>query len=118
MLDEIESGGDSSSKNPDDQVEALRQWIEQSNGVADKGNGHPVTPCDGRVSGRDHEPPSPDTEYRPEYQMCITVADECTMKDVRAMLALGNLDALGTILSIFPTREEIDEGSLMAPSGS
>ncbi len=32
MLDDIESGGDSSSKNPDNLVDALRRWIEQSTG--------------------------------------------------------------------------------------
>jgi two-component system chemotaxis sensor kinase CheA len=32
------------------------------------------------------------------------------MKDVRAMLAIGNLEALGTITSIAPTKEAIDEG--------
>ena len=42
--------------------------------------------------------------------MQIIVAGECTMKDVRAMLALGNLNALGTILSVNPSLEAIDEG--------
>ncbi len=42
--------------------------------------------------------------------MHIIVAGECTMKDVRAMLALGNLNALGTILSVNPSLEAIDEG--------
>src|SRR5512136_1622276 len=29
MLDDIESGGDSSSKNPESEVKALRRWIEE-----------------------------------------------------------------------------------------
>src|SRR4030042_525902 len=48
-------------------------------------------------------------ERCPEYEMCITVAGECMMKDVRAMLALGNLEALGTVLSVHPPREGLDE---------
>ena len=32
------------------------------------------------------------------------------MKDVRAMIAIGNLEALGTITSITPSKEAIDEG--------
>ena len=32
------------------------------------------------------------------------------MKDVRAMLAIGNLEALGTITTINPSKEAIDEG--------
>ncbi len=49
-------------------------------------------------------------EYCQEYEMQIIVAGECTMKDVRAMLAIGNLNALGTILSLNPSLEAIDEG--------
>ena len=32
------------------------------------------------------------------------------MKDVRAMIAIGNLEALGTITSITPSQEAIDQG--------
>ena len=42
--------------------------------------------------------------------MVITVAPECAMKDVRAMLAIGNLEALGTIRSMTPSKELVDEG--------
>ena len=45
MLDDIESGGDSSSRNPDDQVHALRQWIEQNGRHTEKRNREPrITP--------------------------------------------------------------------------
>src|SRR5208337_3570708 len=37
-LDDIEAGGDSSSKNPDEQVQALRAWLQQ-HGAAPKGHG-------------------------------------------------------------------------------
>ncbi|MEI7857881.1 MAG: chemotaxis protein CheA, partial [Methanomicrobiales archaeon] len=40
----------------------------------------------------------------------IRVADDCMMKDIRALLAIGNLESLGTILSFNPSREAIDEG--------
>jgi len=108
MLDDIESGGDSSSKNPDTEVNTLRQWIEQ----------HGVTPKEMReiteIPTQAEQPPEPpqivEGENRQEYEMHIIVAGECTMKDVRAMLALGNLNALGTILSVNPPLEAIDEG--------
>ena len=108
MLDDIESGGDSSSKNPDTEVNALKQWIEQRD----------VTPKDKReiteIPTQAEQPPKPpqivEGENRQEYEMHIIVAGECTMKDVRAMLALGNLKSLGTILSVNPTMEAIDEG--------
>jgi len=109
MLDDIESGGDSSSGNPDDQVHALRQWIEQYGGTRKKEKESPVsTPVGGLP---DESSLITAAERCPEYEMCITVADECMMKDVRAMLALGNLEALGTVLSVHPPREALDEGT-------
>ena len=45
-----------------------------------------------------------------EYEMHITISSECQMKDVRALLALGNLKSVGTILSMSPSFEAIDEG--------
>ena len=53
---------------------------------------------------------SPDIGDLPEYDIRITVASECLMKDVRAMIAIGNLEALGTITSITPSKASIDEG--------
>jgi two-component system chemotaxis sensor kinase CheA len=108
MLDDIESGGDSSAKNPDNEVNALRQWIEQ----------RVVTPKDsGEISEipipaeqQPGTPPCSEPEYRQEYEMQIIVAGECTMKDVRALLALSNLNAIGTVLSVNPPLEAIDEG--------
>ncbi len=108
MLDDIESGGDSSSKNPETEVNALRQWIEQR-GVTIKERGESTeipTPTEPAP-----EPPrNVESECCQEYEMHIIVAGECTMKDVRAMLAIGNLNALGTILSLNPSMEAIDEG--------
>ncbi len=109
MLDEIEAGGDSSSKNPDEQVTALKEWIEQCGGTPKaKTTEMPVIPAEvpqasGDISGTD-------AENCVEYEMQITVASECIMKDVRAMLALGNLKSVGTIHSVNPTMEAIEEG--------
>jgi len=108
MLDDIESGGDSSSKNPDTEVNALRQWIEQR-GVTPKEK-EEIT----EIPTQEEQLPEPPQIFeggnRQEYEMQIIVSGECTMKDVRAMLALGNLNALGTILSVTPPLEAIDEG--------
>jgi two-component system, chemotaxis family, sensor kinase CheA len=109
MLDDIESGGDSSSRNPDNQVHSLRQWIEQYGGTQKKAKESSVSPS---LSGHPDESfLLTGAESCPEYEMCITVAGECLMKDVRAMLALGNLEALGTVLSVHPPREALDEGA-------
>ncbi|MGA2913089.1 MAG: chemotaxis protein CheA [Methanoregula sp.] len=108
MLDDIEAGGDSSSKNPAEQVKALKEWIEQRGGIPKVNTEASLNMAEaGQPAG-----PAGDTntENLPEYEIQITVASECIMKDVRAMLALGNLKSLGTILSVNPTIEAIDEG--------
>jgi len=108
MLDDVEAGGDSSSKNPDELVNSLEVWLEQLGGSHEKAAATqaPVMatepalePLAGVVS-----------ESTPRYDMKITVAPECVMKDVRALLAIGNLEELGTILRSDPTKEAIDEG--------
>jgi two-component system chemotaxis sensor kinase CheA len=108
MLDDVEAGGDSSSKNPAEQVNALKEWIEQRGGTIKAKTEVPVIQTEAQPS----EEPARDinTENCVEYGMQITVASECIMKDVRAMLALGNLKSVGTILSMNPTMEAIDEG--------
>ena len=108
MIDEVEAGGDSSSKNPDEQVLALRDWIAERGGKTPRQE--PASPGSGvpdMLAGEREEMPRSDL---PEYEVIITVAPECGMKDVRALLAIGNLEALGTITSITPSKELIDEG--------
>ena len=108
MLDDIESGGDSSSKNPEAEVNALRQWIGER-GVTPKEKGE-ILEIPTQAEQPSEPPQIVEGECCQEYEMHIIVAGECTMKDVRAMLAIGNLNALGTILSVNPSLEAIDEG--------
>ena len=42
--------------------------------------------------------------------MTIVVAPDCMMKDVRALIAIQNLEALGMIQSMQPSKDDIDEG--------
>jgi two-component system chemotaxis sensor kinase CheA len=108
MLDDIEAGGDSSSKNPAEQVENLKKWIEQRGGTPKAQNAVPAVPVEVKTSEEPEEDKK--AENRVEYEMQITISSECQMKDVRALLALGNLKSVGTILSMNPTFELIDEG--------
>jgi two-component system, chemotaxis family, sensor kinase CheA len=111
MIDDVESGGDTSSKNPDEQVHALKTWLGARGGRTQKKD-HPAPAAPAPVleeSSADVDS-SPDTGDLPEYDIRITVVSECMMKDVRAMIAIGNLEALGTITSITPSKEAIDEG--------
>jgi len=111
MIDDVEGGGDSSSLNAEDKVSELKGWLGK------KGTKKPV-PVKAKTTSR-HEEPAPSAAEEdesasgtgPEYEIVITVAPECAMKDVRAMLAIGNLEALGTIRSMTPSKEQVDEGN-------
>jgi len=113
MLDDIEAGGDSSSKNPDQQVQALHVWLEHQGaggGAAGKGENQDIKEPAGESCDMIPVGEGAAQDDRPEYGMTIIVAPECMMKDVRAMIAIQNLEALGTIRSIQPSKEAIDEG--------
>ena len=115
MLDDIEAGGDSSSKNPDEQVQALRAWLQQHSAATGTGgqqekNAVPAKQEQPR-GGEECQPSGPPaTDAGPEFAMTIVVAPDCMMKDVRALIAIQNLEGLGTIRSIQPSKEAIDEG--------
>lgn len=110
MIDDVEAGGDTSSKNPDEQVHALKDWLGRSGGAKGKtkDQGSAATPSP------EIKDAAPDNEAEagglPQFDIHIAVSSECMMKDVRAMLAIGNLEELGTIVSIKPSKEAIDEG--------
>jgi two-component system, chemotaxis family, sensor kinase CheA len=106
MIDDVEGGGDSSSKNPDEQVQALKAWVGNKGGKPHGDTAPQVSSQPVSISVEAEEGAS----NLPEYEMSITIAPECGMKDVRAMLVIGNLETLGTILSTTPSRELIDEG--------
>ncbi|MGA2918948.1 ATP-binding protein [Methanoregula sp.] len=111
MIDDVESGGDTSSKNPDEQVHALKTWLGARGGrIQKKDHPAPAAPAPVLEESSADVDSSPDTGDLPEYDIRITVVSECMMKDVRAMIAIGNLEALGTITSITPSKEAIDEG--------
>jgi len=111
MIDDVESGGDTSSKNPDEQVRSLKTWLGGKGGKTQKSTSpSPASPTHSVEETAEETELSPDIGDLPEYDIRITVASECLMKDVRAMIAIGNLEALGTITSITPSKASIDEG--------
>ena len=111
MLDDIEAGGDSSSKNPDEQVQALRAWLQQHGTTTGHEKKEISSKNEVTSAGEECQPSGlPATDAGPEFEMTIVVAPDCMMKDVRALIAIQNLEALGTIRSMQPTKEAIDEG--------
>ncbi len=107
MIDDVEGGGDTSSLNPDEQVRALKKWLEELGGKSRQNL--PAAPSPAPAAD-DVSDVIPDTGGMPEFDVRVTVATECVMRDVRAMIAIGNLEALGIITSFNPPREAIDEG--------
>jgi two-component system chemotaxis sensor kinase CheA len=108
MIDDVEGGGDSSSKNADDQVSALKNWSGEKGKKTPSPDETPSVGQQEESAAEEREGPALGT--MPEFDIVITVAPECAMKDVRAMLAIGNLEALGTIRSMTPSKEQVDEG--------
>ena len=113
MLDDVDAGGDTSSKNPDELVGLLKSWLATEGGdtaakpsaaagVSGQAAAAPVAagPAISLVPG----------DTRPIYDITITVAPESMMKDVRALIVLNNLEALGTIILSIPSKELVDEG--------
>ena len=120
MLDDVEGGGDSSSVSPEENIAALRVWLS--------GHAAGAPPVKGAAAGKPaaqktvletppNAPPAPEQpvtipgDPRPVFDIRITVAPECAMKDVRALLAVNNLESFGTVVSSTPTKEQLDEGT-------
>ena len=109
MLDEIEPGGDSSSIDAEGPVNALNLWLNENRVQKNVTLTVPQPPHSPQISLDIQQNLSAD-DPRPRFMMTITVADQCMMKDIRAMLALNNLESLGTVISTDPTKEALDEG--------
>lgn len=113
MIDDVEGGGDTSSHNPDEQVQTLKEWLEKLSGGKAKAEGKPSK--NGKKNGSTPAAPATveatATAGQPEFDIRIIVSPDCMMKDVRAMIAIGNLETLGTITAITPSKEDIDEGN-------
>jgi len=113
MLDDVDAGGDTSSKNPDELVSSLKSWL------ATEGGGNEARPS-AAAAGPSNRAAAPAEagpavslapgDTRPIYDLTITVAPESMMKDVRALIVLNNLEAIGTIILSIPSKELVDEG--------
>ena len=107
MLDEIEPGGDSSGVDPAAILQSLQQWLGTNRSPPVETQQARQAPP--RPGPAEMNPVLPD-ESRPQFMVTIMVEDRCAMKDIRALLALSNLESLGTVISAEPTKDELDEG--------
>lgn len=136
MIDDIENGGDSSAVESKDLIAKLKKYEESDESETSaikENNSFDKTSDD--LSGifsldldeqtgiysdtsKDAESFIEDENGKepgflsniPKYKIKVTVAPECGMKDVRAIIVLQNLEDLGTIISSTPTMDELDEG--------
>jgi two-component system chemotaxis sensor kinase CheA len=104
LLDQIEKGDASPLRSSEDLICLLEKW---------NGSGKPPIPVGNPVpaeEGRGPEMESADTPVGCCYRVSVQTVADCSMKDLRAMLALENLEELGRIISTVPSREEIENG--------
>ena len=108
MVDGIESGGPGSHRDTVQLVDLLRKWVDLGSGGQESSTPAPqVAPEPSEAEAAEVDLSADD---RPRYRIRIRVSEESAMGDVRALLALANLDALGTVISSAPTRQAVDEG--------
>lgn len=104
MLDAIEAGEAPSDEQSETLVQELRAFAEEE------------LPVEQDVL--DVETPAVVPEAagdRPLYRLSVAVDPACTMKDVRAMLLLQNLEDFGAILSTDPPRDLLEDGKFNGP---
>lgn len=104
MLDAIEAGGTPSDEQSGSLVQELRAFTEEESRVEQK-------------ASLDAAPTEPagEADGRPLYTLTVAVDPSSTMKDIRAMLLLQNLQEIGTILSTTPSQELLEDGKFDGP---
>ncbi|WOF15613.1 chemotaxis protein CheA [Methanoplanus sp. FWC-SCC4] len=130
MIEDIENGGDSSSIGSKDLIEELKKIessiedthkestvTEISNLTGESGsdiiNNKETYDSDIQVSTEDKEnilTEVPLITQIQKYRLKVTLAKDCGMKDVRAMIVLQNLEDIGQIIKSTPTMDELDQG--------
>lgn len=101
QIDEIEEGGDGSSVNVDDMVDSLRLAT---------GNGKKEEPPKESTVRETYAPPSLESiNGYPQYTIRIEIDESSLMKDVRALIAIGNIEQFGTILGTNPPLSQLED---------
>ena len=109
MLDDVESGGDSSSIDAENLLDSLNLWLNDHDGKTDAKQADPKPSVSSQVSLDIHQN-VPENDTRPRFTITVRIADQCSMKDIRALLSLKNLESIGTVILSNPTQEALEEG--------
>ena len=108
MLDAIEAGGAPSDEQSENLVQELRVFTE------DESLDEPEVSYDA-VPTKTPIEPAGEANGRPVYTLTVAVDPSSSMKDIRAMLLLQNLQEIGTILSTTPSQELLEDGKFDGP---
>jgi two-component system chemotaxis sensor kinase CheA len=114
ILESIEGGGDDSGVSIDDLVSSLESWANGGERSAPAGDDDPVDDGAGETDDPVDAAASSPTAAGEKYVVGIDLVPECSMKDVRAMIILSNLEEIGRIVATIPSREEIENGKIEA----
>ncbi|PKL61764.1 MAG: chemotaxis protein CheA [Methanomicrobiales archaeon HGW-Methanomicrobiales-2] len=108
MLDAIEAGGTPSDEQSGSLVQELRAFTEEESPDG------PEVSYDA-VPTKTPVEPAGEADGRPVYTLTVAVDPSSSMKDIRAMLLLQNLQEIGTILSTTPSQELLEDGKFDGP---
>ncbi|PWR72787.1 chemotaxis protein CheC [Methanospirillum lacunae] len=114
MIDDIEAGGEGLLEHRDARVSALKAWLSGSSpSTVEKKE--PVIPDSGtevEPAGDMYENPayeSYDQAGNAEYKLHIELSSEVDSINLRSMLILQNLESIGSISAISPSRTVVED---------
>ncbi len=114
ILDDIEQGGDGKADNLEEHVHDLLCLVSGTGGgdrSPAEGPGQPVTASPAGI------PPAEETAKAgtagdwsaPLFTIRISLSATCDNRNLRSMVLLGNLEAIGTLVSVSPPRETVED---------
>ena len=108
MVDDIEAGGQGNSPNLDQTLENIRSWKACRQDGRDKAMpGDLPAPDELPANGSASDWNSLGTSV---YHLNIEIDRKCDTKNLRGMIILQNLEALGEILDVAPPQDIIEDG--------
>jgi two-component system chemotaxis sensor kinase CheA len=111
MVDDIESGGSGNAPDMESHLERLRSWTSPSGKTGSGIESAPGEPGAGiRSAGGSYYAGEDEVAGVSPYCLSIGLDPSCVNKNLRGMIILQNLDALGEILDLFPARDVIEDG--------
>lgn len=103
ILDAIEAGRSDDGGTIEELVSALEVWVNETPSEAAE-----EVPVSNDLPSSEDDVQAP--AGGPCYQVLVTLVPDSSMKDVRAMISLSNLEEIGRIVSTNPDKDGIENG--------